>query len=285
MYVKANAKINVYLDVLGKRKNGYHNLDMVMLPLDLHDTIEIEYLPYLTETYIVCDRVENTETSYDSIRKTLESLRAKYGFKHNFNITIHKEIPICAGLGGGSSNAAAVLKAFEKIIKIKMEPEDELAFCLSIGSDVPFSFKNVPAHVEGIGEKVTPIKIKDQYSVLIVKPKQGLSTPRVFGESDKYKLKHGDVGKVLNGLKEGDEKLLSEGMFNSLEEVSSRMCPEIQNVRKMLEDDGFKCVVMTGSGSCVYALTKDHTRAYNKYLKYERKGYNVILTKTLTGAH
>ena len=281
MFVKANAKINVYLDVVGKRKDGYHDLDMVMLPLELHDTIEVEYLPYLTETYVVCDRVDHTETSYDSIRKTLNLLREKYGFAHNFNITIHKEIPICAGLGGGSSNAAAVLKAFEKIIKIKMEPEDELKFCLALGADVPFCMNNAPAHVQGIGEKLEPINLKDQYSVLIIKPKTGLSTPKVFGESDKYKLKHGNSKDVIKALEEGNDELLAQSMFNSLEEVSSAMCPEIQEVRKILENDGFKCVVMTGSGSCVFALTKDHIKAYNKYLKYDRKGFDVILTKTL----
>lgn len=281
MYVKAFAKINVFLDVLGKRKDGYHDLNMVMLPLELHDTIEIEYVPYLKETYIVCDHVEKEETKYDLIHQTLDSLRKKYGFEHNFNITVHKEIPICAGLGGGSSNAAAVLKAFEKIIKIKMDPEDELKFTLALGADVPFAMLNIPAHVEGIGEKITPIKLKNQYWVLIVKPKLGLSTKKVFVESDKFNLKHGDVTKVIDALENGNEELLGSSMFNSLEEVATKMCPEIKDVREMLQKDGFNSVVMTGSGSCVYALTRDYNHAFTKYLKYERKGYEVILTRTL----
>lgn len=281
MYIKANAKINLFLDVTGKREDGYHTLDMVMLPLELHDTIEFEHLPYLTTTHVINDRVEHDVLNYELIRKTLDNFRKKYDFSANFNITVHKEIPICAGLGGGSSNAAAAIKAFRKVGKIKMTPEEELDFALELGADVPFCMENVPAHVEGIGEKITPIKMAKQYQVIIIKPKQGLATKSVFGESDKMQLRHGDVNKVIEALEKGDDELLAKSMFNSLEDVSMKMCPEIREVKEMLIKDGFKCVLMTGSGSCLYALTTNKILAASKYYKYERKGYNVILTKTL----
>lgn len=281
MFVKANAKINVFLDVVGKRKDGYHNLDMVMLPLELHDTIEIEYLPYLTETYIVTDRLEKEVTKYDLIRKTFNSFTEKFKTKENYNITVHKEIPIRAGLGGGSCNAAAVLKAFEKICKVKMTPEEELEFTLKLGADVPFCMFNKPAHVQGIGDKVSPIHLKDQWHVIIIKPTEGLSTEKVFTACDKEKSKHGNINDVIKALDTGDEELLSKSMFNSLEETSIKLVPEIQEIKDMLRKDGFKCVLMTGSGSCVFALTKDHALALNKFNKYDRLGYEVILTKTL----
>lgn len=281
MFVKAHAKINVYLDVVGKRKDGYHLLDMVMLPLELHDTIEVEHVPFGTETYIVTDHVEKEVTQYDLIRRTHRDFSSKYGVNDQYNITVHKEIPICAGLGGGSSNAAAVLRAFEKYSKIKMDPEEELEFGLKLGADVPYCLKNEPSHVEGIGEKITPINLANQWSVIIIKPKQGLSTKVVFEASDKVKMKHGNVSKVIEALENGDEELLSKEMFNSLEETSIKLVPEIQDIKDMLKKDGFKCVLMTGSGSCVFALTKDHAFAFNKFNKYERKGYEVILTKTL----
>lgn len=280
MYAKAFAKINIYLDVVGKKDNGYHDLDMVMLPLELHDVIEIEYLPYLRDTFIVCDKVENSETKYDLIHQTLDAFRKKFNVQGNMNITVHKEIPICAGLGGGSSNAAACLKAFKKIFKVKMEPEEELEFTLALGADVPYCMQNVPAHVQGIGEKVTPINCAKRFHVIIIKPNLGLSTKKVFDASDKFTLKHGDVNKVIKALETGDENLLAEGMFNSLEEVSISLVPEIQKIKDMLKKDGFKCVLMTGSGSCVFALTTDARLAYSKYLKYDNKGYDVILTKT-----
>lgn len=280
MYVKAFAKINIYLDVVNKKADGYHNLDMVMLPLELHDTIDIEYRPYSLDTYIICDRVEDSETKYDLIHQTLDAFRKKYDVHNNMNITVHKEIPICAGLGGGSSNAAACLKAFRKIFKVKMEPQEELDFTLALGADVPYCMANVPAHVEGIGEKVTPIKCAKRFHVIIIKPKLGLSTKKVFDASDNFTLKHGDVNKVITALEIGDEDLLAEGMFNSLEEVSISLVPEIQQIKDMLKKDGFKCVLMTGSGSCVFALTTDARLAYSKYLKYDNKGYDVYLTKT-----
>ena len=281
MYVKAPAKINLYLDVLGRRENGYHDLDMVMLPLELHDTISFEYVPHETHTHLVSDIVERLIIDHNLIYRTHELLVKEYGYKQNFIIRLHKEIPVYAGLGGGSSNAAAALKAFKKYGKIKMSEEEELQFCLKLGADVPYCMKNVPAHVEGIGEKVTPIKLKKQYFVLVIKPEQGLSTKHVFEESDKCELKHGNVNDVIKALETGDDELLAKSMFNSLEEVSMRLCPEVKAVKEMLLKDGFKCVLMTGSGSCVFALTTNYTFAVSKYLKYERKGYEVYLTKTL----
>ena len=280
MYVKAPAKINLYLDVLGRRENGYHDLDMVMLPVELHDTIELEHLPQGHYTHIISDKIERQVIDHNMIYRTHELLVKQYDFKHNFIIRVHKEIPIYAGMGGGSSNGAAVLRAFKRYGKIKMSDEEETKFCLQLGADVPFCMKNTPAHVEGIGEKVTPIIVKKQYHVLIIKPKQGLSTKTVFEACDKYNLKHGNVQDVIKALETGDDELLAKSMFNSLEEVSMSLCPEVKQVKEMLKKDGFKCVLMTGSGSCVYALTTNHALAVSKALKYDTKGYEVYLTKT-----
>ena len=280
MYVKAPAKINLYLDVLGRRENGYHDLDMVMLPLELHDTIQLEHVPQGTYTHIVSDKIEKQIIQNNMIYRVHELLVQQYGFKHNFIIRLHKEIPIYAGMGGGSSNGAAVLRAFKKYGKIKMSEEEEVKFCLQLGADVPFCMKNTVAHVEGIGERVTPIKMAKQYFVLVIKPKQGLSTKEVFEESDKHQLKHGNVNDVIKALETGDDELLAKSMFNSLEEVSMKLCPEVKAVKDMLKKDGFKAVLMTGSGSCVYALTTNHALAVSKALKYDSKGYEVYLTKT-----
>ena len=281
MYVKAPAKINLYLDVLGRREDGYHDLDMVMLPLELHDTIDFERIPNANYTHIVSDTIERQVIKHNSIYRTHELLVSEYNYNQNFVIRVHKEIPIYAGMGGGSSNAAAAFRHFIKRGKLKLSEEEQIKLCLKIGADVPFCLKNVPAHVEGIGEKVTPIKVKKQFSVLVIKPKQGLSTKDVFTESDKYELKHGNVKGVIKALETGDEKLLADSMFNSLEEVSMKLCPEIAKIKEMLKKDGFKCVLMTGSGSCVYALTSNATLALTKYWKYEHKGYEVYLTKTI----
>ena len=281
MIVKAYAKINVYLDVLSKRDDGYHELEMVMLPLELHDVIEIESLIGLRDSYVTCDHVELQETKYNLINTTVNKLRDLYHFKQNFNIKVHKEIPISAGLGGGSSNAAATLKAFNHYLKLKLNDEEMNAIGKTIGADVPFCLYNKPALVRGIGEEIIPISLKHQYYVLIIKPERGLSTKRVFEKADTIELNHGNVNAVVEALKKGDDETLANSMFNSLEKASIQMVPEIQDVKDMLKKDGLKMVMMSGSGSAVYALSTDVNKMKALYKKYEKAGLEVYLTKTL----
>lgn len=281
MFVKAFAKINVYLDVLSKREDGYHEMEMVMLPLELHDTITIDYIPELMDSYITCDHVELGEVKYNLINLTIKALREKYHFKQNFNISVHKEIPIKAGLGGGSSNAAAILNAFNSMLKLKINENTLNIIAKTLGADVPFCLKNKPSLVEGIGEKLTSIKLKNQYEVLIIKPEQGLSTKHVFEKADTISLEHGNVNDVIKALEEGDDNLLAKSMFNSLEKASIELAPEIVDIKSMLKKDGLKMVLMSGSGSCVYGLTKDIHLAKRLYKKYEKEGYEVYLTRTL----
>jgi len=284
MYKKAYAKINIYLDVVGKRDDGYHVLDMVMLPLELHDSIELNDVPYLKDSYVTCDKVELKETKYNLINKTLSEMRKRYGIKKNFAITVHKEIPISAGMGGGSSNAAAVIKALKTMCKIELSPEEELDLALSLGADVPYCLINKPSHVTGIGETVEPIKLKKQFFVLVIKPELGLSTKTVFEKADNVELEHGNVNDVIKALETGDEDLLAKSAFNSLEKVAIEMVPQIKEIKNMLHKDGFKTVLMTGSGSCVFALTTDFWNAFKRFRDYEKKGFDVYLSKTLTNA-
>lgn len=281
MYVKAYAKINLFLDVLSKREDGYHDLNMVMVPVELHDLIQIDTSSAIKDNFITTDHVDLQVTKYNLITSTLKEMEKRYDVKKRFIITVHKEIPISAGLGGGSSNAAAVIKAVEHYAKLKLSPEEEVDLGASLGADVPYCLKNVPAHVEGIGEKVTPIKMKRKYDVIIVKPSKGLSTKKVFELSDSMELEHGDVNKVIDALKTGDDELLENSLFNGLEKASISLVPEIREVKDTLKAMGFKMVLMSGSGSSVFALTRDHKFALNKYHQLERKGYEVYLTRTL----
>ena len=281
MFVKAYAKINLFLDVVSKRDDGYHDLNMVMLPLELHDAIEVETSPVLSDSFITTDHVDLQIAKYNLINSTLEKMKKKYGFKQNFIIKVHKEIPISAGLGGGSSNSAATIKAIKHLAKLKISPEEEVELGASLGADVPFCLMNVPARVEGIGEKVTPIKMKKKYDVIIIKPSQGLSTRKVFELGDSMELEHSNIDDVITALENGDEDLLAKSLFNSLEKPSIQLVPEIQNVKDELKKLGFKMVLMSGSGSSVFALTSNHKIATAKNHELEKKGYEVYLTRTL----
>ena len=208
-------------------------------------------------------------------------MKKKYNLKQNFIINVHKEIPISAGLGGGSSNSAAVIKAIKHLTRLKLSDDELVELGASLGADVPFCLRNVPAHVEGIGEKVTPIKMKKRFDVLIIKPSQGLSTRRVFELADTLDLDHADINGVIKALETGDEELLEQTMFNSLEKASIQLVPEIDRVKKELKAAGFKLVLMSGSGSSVFALTTNRKFAQAKFHEFERKGYEVYLTRTL----
>lgn len=281
MFVKAYAKINLFLDVISKRDDGYHNLNMVMLPLELHDSIEIETSPGLSDSFITTDHVDLQIAKYNLINKTLCEMQKRYGISQNFIINVHKEIPISAGLGGGSSNSAAVIKAIKHIKRIKLSKEEEINLGASLGADVPFCLANVPSRVEGIGEILTPIKMKKRYDVIIIKPERGLSTRKVFELADTMILEHSNVDNVIKALETGDDDLLANSLFNALEKPSISMVPEIQDAKDELKKMGFKLVLMSGSGSSVFALTTNHKFAYLKYREFEKKGYEVYLTKTL----
>ena len=281
MYVKAYAKINAYLDVISKRDDEYHNLDMVMLPIELHDSLQVSILYNTFDSYVTCDHIELKEAKYNLINKTIAEMKKRYGIKENFNVVVHKEIPICAGLGGGSSNAAATIKAIEHLLKLNLDPKEELDLAKSLGADVPFCLYNKPARVSGIGENVRPIKLKKKYNVLIIKPEEGLSTKKVFDICDNLNLPHGNGDNVEKALIDGDDEALAKNMFNSLEVASMSVVNEIKNVKEMLKKDGFDMVLMSGSGSAVFALTTDLRKAQLKYKKYEKEGYNVYLTRTL----
>ncbi|MCQ3034879.1 MAG: 4-(cytidine 5'-diphospho)-2-C-methyl-D-erythritol kinase [Bacilli bacterium] len=281
MYAKAYAKINVFLDVLGRREDGYHDLKMVMLPIELHDSISISVLPYSPHSSVVCDHIELKATKYNMVNKTLLAMKDKYSFDENFTIVVHKEIPIAAGLGGGSSNAAATMKAIYSILKIEDTLDSKLALAKSLGADVPFCLLNQPALVEGIGEKITPIKLKDNWYVLIVMPDVGLSTKDVFEKADTMELGHGNAEEVIEALTKGDEERLGKAMYNSLQAVSTSMNPEIQPIIDLMKSDGVSAVMMSGSGSSVFAISKNKMKLQKLYTKYEKLNLDVYLTKVI----
>ncbi len=282
MYLKAHAKINLYIDVLGLRSDGFHELDMISLPLELHDSISFNVLPYAHDSYVTCDVVDIKETKYNLINKTIKIAREKYKFPQNFAISVHKEIPIKAGLGGGSSNAAATLKAICNVLKIKETKENLIDIAKEIGADVPFCLFNKPMHIKGMGEILEPIKVHHPFYVLIVMPEKGLSTKTVFDASNDITLKCGDISKAIAALENGDDESLAASMHNALEEVSISFVPEILTIEKMMKEDGLKLVLMSGSGSAVFALSTDHHKLQKLAKKYDKLNYDTYLTRTLT---
>ena len=255
--VKSYAKINVSLRVKSKMENGYHELDSIMVPIELHDSIVISPLYNRNDSFVTVDDFSNGLIHYNLAGSAIDALEKKYGVHKCFRIYIHKVIPMQAGLGGGSSNAAFTLRAINQILKLGASDEELIEIATPLGADIPFFIKCQPSRCGGIGEKIQPIEIKNNYHVLIVKPNEGVSTKECFKIADNKPYPEVDVDKVVEALRIGDDDMLAEYMGNSLQPSAIELVPEIQTIIDYLKEQGLKLVMMSGSGSSVFALSTD----------------------------
>ncbi len=281
MIFKSHAKINLSLSIKGTREDGYHDLEMVNLPLDLHDIIELTPLPSGLDTCVVCDDLRLAGLKDNLCKKAFDAMKKEYGFDETFRIHIHKEIPFAAGLGGGSSNAAAVMLALNKILKLGATKEDLYRIGLSLGADVPFFFENKPCLVTGLGEITEPISVSKSYLCLIVKPEEGLRTKDVFALSDKYPRREIHTSDVLKGLATGNDFLIQKSLGNDLMAPAEELLPVIGEIYSSLVKDGFEIVSMSGSGSSLFALTTNVRLFKEAAHRYEKRGYIVCPTKII----
>ena len=279
--VKSHAKINLSLQIVGKNDEGYHLLKMVNLPLKLHDVITVSVSDSLRDTFITCDDPSLVNGHQNLCTKAVAAMRREFKFTENFNIDIHKEIPAAAGLGGGSSNAAATMMAINSILKLNASPEKLAEIGVKLGADIPYFFNPKPALLEGVGEIITPINTKKKYYCLIVKPKKGLSTKDVYGASDSSERLSIDTDKVIEGLAVGDDKLIAEGFGNDLYPPAKKILPEVEELVESLKRDGYLLTGMTGSGSAVFALSDDPRKIQASKTKYEKLEYTSIATETM----
>lgn len=280
LLIKSYAKINIVLNIKGKQEDGYHQLDMVMLPLALHDSILLSKVPNAPDNYVTTDDFALGDIQYNLATFAIDTMQKKYGFNEKFRVFIHKILPIQAGLGGGSSNAAATMIGVNKYLNLGATDEDLIEIGKTLGADVPFFIKNVPARCQGIGEIMTPVTVKNNYYVLIIKPNAGCSTKKVYEISDSLKLETYDVEKVIKALEEGDDELLASSIGNALEPAGVQLVPEIKIIEDELKAKGLKIVLMSGSGSSVAALSTDKKLIKKIAKDYEDK-YRVEVTKIL----
>ena len=278
--VKSFAKINISLRVVSKRSDGYHELDSLMLPIELHDSIIISTLDNSYDNFVTVDDFSNGLIHYNLASSAIDALSKKYGFSKKFRVYIHKVIPMQAGLGGGSSNAAFTMKAVCSMLKLNATDEELMELAAPLGADIPFFIRCLPARAHGIGEILEPLEIKNNYYCLIVKPTSGCSTKEVFAIADKKAYNPVDIETVVKALKEGDDDLLAESIGNSLEEAAISLVPEIAQIKEALIATGLKIVLMSGSGSSVFALSTDQSLIKRVAKQLEDK-YLVEVTKVI----
>ena len=278
--VKSFAKINISLRVVSKREDGYHELDSLMLPIELHDSIIISTLQNSYDNFVTVDDFSNGLIHYNLASTGINALAKKYGFSTKFRVYIHKVIPMQAGLGGGSSNAAFTMKAVCQMLKLNPTDEELMELAAPFGADIPFFIKCEPSRAKGIGEILEPIEVRNNYYCLIVKPSSGCSTKEVFAIADKSEYKPVDIDTVVRALKEGDDDLLADSIGNSLEDSAISLVPEIAQIKEALKAIGLKIVLMSGSGSSVFALSTDQSLIKKAAKQLEDK-YLVEVTRVL----
>ncbi len=280
LHIRSYAKINLCLNITGKRKDGYHELDMIMVPISLHDSLVVDLLKKSPDNFVTVDDFSIGTFNYNLATFSIDKLRSIYHFDEKFRILIHKVIPIQAGLGGGSSNAACSLKAVNEILNLGASDEELMEIGKTLGCDIPFFVKCKPARCKGLGEILEPIEIKNNYYVLLVKPEAGCSTREVYLAADSMDLTVCNVDNVIKALKEGDDDLLAASIGNALQAPAISLVPQIQTIIDELHDCGLKIVQQTGSGSAVFALSTDK-KLLKKVLKQFENKYQVELARVL----
>ncbi len=275
MRENAYAKINLSLDVIKKREDGYHELSMIMVPLHFYDVLDIELSDEMcfmqNVSYIPVD--EN-----NTIIKAINVMREEFGFKENFKINLIKHIPTQAGLAGGSADAAAAMRLIKKLLKLSVDDDKMIELAKKVGADVPFCYKNMPALVSGIGEKLEHFKVNTSFHILLVKPKKGVSTKLAFGNLNFMECDHPDTLKMKEALENNDYKGVIDHLGNSLEEPSFKLVEEIKKIKEEMLKFGLDGALMSGSGSTVFGLSKDLNLIYKANDYFKSKGMFVRVT-------
>lgn len=278
MKIKAYAKINVGLDVVSKRSDGYHELNMIMLPIELYDLIEIE--PALHASF-TCTPPYRIKPEKNTLLKAIAVCREERPFTQHFRIHLHKTIPSQAGLGGGSSDAAAVILYLNDYFHWNCTDEELIALGVKVGADVPFCLFNRPAIVSGIGEKLNFFTLKKPLNLILIQPHKGVSTKLAFKDLTISTLEHPDITAIALALDSGNENDLYEYMGNSLENKAISLVPEIAVIKHELLDYGLDFAMMTGSGSVVMGFSQDEEVLHRAVKDLKAQYRFVRVTKVL----
>lgn len=281
---KAYAKINWHLEVLGKLENGYHRLDMLMQQISLHDEITIE--PAETMSLQVKGMPHLTQASNNLALRAAMLLKETYDVNSNVQITLKKVIPIGAGLGGGSADAACVLHACNSLWHLGLSSETLSRLGLKLGADVPFCLQGGLCHVTGIGETLSPLPIDKQYWLLVIQPCRGLSTKDVFSSLHLMPgiQKAPSTMAVYQALISRNFSTLQHACQNDLQDTSVRQRPQIALCIDDLKNTGAKLAMMSGSGSAVFGIYASYPQAQAAWRRLSKKYKTAHLCYTMKDA-
>ena len=277
---RSRAKLNLSLDVLSRREDGYHDLKMVMCSVDFGDEVAVTLrsdgkircesnLPWLPR--------DSRNLAVRAVNVFFEALGEK---NPGADLKLVKRIPVGAGMAGGSANAASVLRALNRLTGDRLNPAELRRIGLAVGSDVPYCIAGGNALAEGRGEILTPLPAMPECTVVICKPSFSVSTPELFGRIDSHPTRtHPDTGGLISAMERKDLNGVARRMYNVFEDVLPRGSREILAIRGELLDRGALGAVMTGTGSAVFGLFDDPARAESALNSFLGRYRDCCLTK------
>lgn len=282
---KAYAKINLGLDVLRKRPDGYHEMKMIMQTVGICDILTFQKSGSGAKEPEIIISLDNAELPSDKnnlIYKAARLIMETYHIQEGVEITLNKNIPIAAGMAGGSTDAAAVFHGFNELFGLSMSLEDMKTLGVKIGADVPYCIVGGTALSEGIGEILTPLPAPPEAVLLIAKPDINVSTKFVFENLHADKLKsHPDIDGMAQAIRQGDLKGITQRMGNVLETVTVKEYPIIDQIKEEMKKSGAENALMSGSGPTVFGIFKEREAAGECFeaLKKQRQAKQIFITE------
>ncbi len=276
---RSYAKINLTLDVLGKLENGYHELESVMQSVNLFDLVIVDKMPKGIQVSTNLKYLPNNEKNiaYQAAKLFFEVTGIRGGAK----ILIRKNIPVAAGLAGGSGNAAAVLAALNQLFCAPLSQRELFTVSKRLGADVPFCLMCGTQLTTGIGDVMKPIRPFPKKLILLVKPPVNIPTADIYRKLDSVLIPpHPKTADFISALECGNMEQVYASMFNVMEAVTEKEHPVISGIKEKLRRNGAKAAMMSGSGSTVFGLFDDYKKAFRSQESFSRMYQEVYLTHT-----
>lgn len=280
IYEKAPAKINLMLDVLHKRPDGFHEVEMVMTMIDLADRLEMSEQP--RDTIMITSQAGYIPLDEKNLAfQAARLIKERYDVRKGVHIHLDKKIPVAAGLAGGSSDAAATLRGLNRLWNLNIPMEQLLSLGAELGSDVPFCVTGGSTLATGRGEILTPVPNPPQCWAIVAKPPINVSTAEVYGRLRSDNIQHHPSAKdMVAALEKGSFNEMCGSLGNVLEEVTLKLHPEVQQLKEAMMKLGADGVLMSGSGPTVFGLVAKESkvaRIYNGLRGFCKEVYAVRL--------
>ena len=279
--LKSYGKINLGLDVLRRREDGYHEVRMIMQTVGLYDLLTMKKIKD-DKIQMTCNLTFLPTDERNLVYKAVKLMKDKYHIKDGVEINLNKRIPVAAGMAGGSSNCAAALKGMNQLFDLGLSIDELCEIGVTLGADVPYCVLGGTAIARGIGEVLTPLPAPADCHVIIAKPPVSVSTAYVYGHIKPLEItKRPDIEAMAQSIKDGDLKKMASLIYNVMEDVTVGEYPIISEIKQVMLDNGALNSIMSGSGPTVFGLFDDKEKAQQCVKTLEEKGLTqqLYLTK------